>query len=93
MHPGEIANQNPDKPAYIIAETGQTFTFRELEDGSNQIAHLFRSLGLNRGDHVAILLENHPLFLQICVAALRAGLYYTAISYRLRAVRPVTSRP
>ena len=84
MHPGEIANQNPDKPAYIIAETGQTFTFRELEDGSNQIAHLFRSLGLNRGDHVAILLENHPLFLQICVAALRAGLYYTAISYRLQ---------
>jgi long-chain acyl-CoA synthetase len=84
MHPGKIADKNPDKPAYIIAETGQTFTFRELEDGSNQIAQLFRSLGLDRGDHVAILLENHPLFLQICVAAVRAGLYFTAISYRLQ---------
>jgi long-chain acyl-CoA synthetase len=84
MHPGKIADKNPDKPAYIIAETGQTFTFRELEDGSNQMAQLFRSLGLNRGDHIAILLENHPLFLQICVAAARAGLYFTAISYRLQ---------
>jgi len=84
MHPAKIAEKNPNKPAYIIAETGQTFTFRELEDGSNRIAQLFRSLGLDRGDHIAILLENHPLFLQICVAATRSGLYFTAISYRLQ---------
>ncbi len=84
MHPSDIADRNPGKPAYIIAETGQTFTFRDLEHGSNRIAHLFRKLGLQRGDHVAILLENHPLFLQICVAAQRTGLYYTAISYRLQ---------
>ncbi len=84
MHPSKMADTHPDKPAYIIAETGQTTTFRELEDGSNQIAQLFRSLGLNRGDHVAILLENHPRFLQICVAAMRSGIYFTAISYRLQ---------
>lgn len=84
MHPGRIADNNPTKPAYIIAETGESFTYRQLEDGSNQMAQLFRSLGLNRGDHIAILLENHALFLQICVAATRAGLYYTAISYRLQ---------
>jgi len=84
MHPGTIADNNPDKPAYIIAETGETVTFRQLEDGSNQMAQLFRSLGLSRGDHIAILLENHLLFLQICVAAQRSGLYFTAISYRLQ---------
>ena len=84
MHPGTIADNNPDKPAYIMAETGQVFTYRQLEDGSNQGAQLFRQVGLKRGDHIAILLENHPLFLQICVAAQRSGLYYTAISYRLQ---------
>ena len=84
MHPGTIADNRPDKPAYIMAETGQVFTYRQLEDGSNQGAQLFRKLGLKRGDHIAILLENHPLFLQICVAAQRSGLYYTAISYRLQ---------
>ncbi|MGB1757275.1 MAG: AMP-binding protein, partial [Pseudomonadales bacterium] len=84
MHLSEIAQQNPEKPAYIMAASGETVTYAALEAGSNQIANLFRSLGLHRGDHIAILLENHPLFLQICVAAQRAGLYFTAISYRLQ---------
>ena len=43
-----------------------------------------RSLGLRRGDHIAILLENHPRFFQICWAAQRSGLYYTPISWRLQ---------
>ena len=84
MHLSQLAAANPDKPAYIMAGSGQTFTYSDLERGSNQLAQLFRSLGLVRGDHIAILLENHPLFIQICIAAQRAGLYYTAISYRLQ---------
>ena len=84
MHPGIIAEQNPDKIAYVMAESGLTVTCGELEKVANQGAHLFRRLGLERGDHIAILLENHPRFLQICWAAQRAGLYYTAISYRLQ---------
>ncbi len=84
MHPGDIAAQNPDKPAYIIAETGQTVTFKELDDVSMQASQLFRKLGLQRGDHIALMLENHPAMLQICLAAQRAGLYFTAISYRLQ---------
>ena len=84
MHLSQLAAANPDKSAYIMAGSGQTFTYSDLEQGSNQLAQLFRSLGLVRGDHIAILLENHPLFIQICVAAQRAGLYYTAISYRLQ---------
>jgi acyl-CoA synthetase (AMP-forming)/AMP-acid ligase II len=84
MHPGLIAAESPDKIAYVMAETGQTVTYRELERTSNQGAHLFRALGLKRGDHIAILLENHPRFLQICWAAQRSGLYFTAISWRLQ---------
>ena len=84
MHPGTIAAAEPDKIAYIMAETGETFTYADLERTSNQGAQLFRALGLKRGDHIAILLENHPRFFQICWAAQRAGLYYTAISWRLQ---------
>ena len=84
MHPGIVAAENPDKIAYIMADTGQRVTFGELEAAANQGAQLFRSLGLVRGDHIAILLENHPRFFQICWAAQRAGLYYTAISWRLQ---------
>jgi acyl-CoA synthetase (AMP-forming)/AMP-acid ligase II len=84
MHPAEIAIENPDKTAYIMAESGDVVRFGELEARANQTAHLFRSLGLERGDHIAILLENHPRFFQLCFAAQRAGLYYTAISWRLQ---------
>lgn len=84
MHPGIIAEQTPDKPAYIMAETGQVVTFKELNELSIQGSQLFRSLGLEKGDHIAVLLENHPRFFQICWAAQRSGLYFTAISYRLQ---------
>ncbi len=84
MHPGIVAEKTPDKIAYTMAESGEHVTFGELEAAANQAAHLFRSLGLERGDHIAILLENHKRFFQICWAAQRAGLYYTAISWRLQ---------
>jgi long-chain acyl-CoA synthetase len=60
-------------------------TYRELDERSNQGAQLLRSLGLRPGDAIAILLENHPRFFEICWAAQRSGLYYTPISYRLTA--------
>jgi len=84
MHPGELAARNPDKPAYIIAETGQIVTFKQLDEVSIQVSQLFRKLGLKRGDHVAFMLENHISLLQIALGAQRAGLYFTAISYRLQ---------
>lgn len=84
MHPGVHASQTPDKAAYIMAGTGQVVTYKELDETSNQGAQLFRSLGLQQGDHIAIMMENHPRFLQICWAAQRSGLYYTAISHRLQ---------
>jgi len=81
MYPGAYA---PEKPAIIMAQSGTVVTFAELEQKSNQAAHLFRSLGLQRGDSIAIVMENHEAFLSICWGAYRAGLYFTAISYRLQ---------
>ncbi len=58
----------------------QTVTYAQLDCRSNQGAHLFRSLGLNKGSGIAILLPNVVEYLQIAWAAQRAGLYYTPIS-------------
>ncbi|HEY1709277.1 MAG TPA: acyl-CoA synthetase [Rhizomicrobium sp.] len=85
MHPSVIAKKTPDKPALVMAGTGESITFRELDERSNQGAHLFRKLGLNVGDGVAIFMENNIRFLEVCWAAQRAGLYFTAISSRLTA--------
>jgi long-chain acyl-CoA synthetase len=85
MHPRLHARTQPDKAAIVMAETGETVSYGELEARANQGAHLFRSLGLVRGDVIALFLENHPRYLEICWAAQRAGLYFTCISTALTA--------
>ena len=85
MHPAVVVEKTPDKPAIIMAATGETLTYRQLEDRSNQGAQLFRALGLKPGDGVAFFMENDIRYLEICWAAQRAGLYFTCISSRLTA--------
>ncbi len=85
MHPFHHAARTPDKPAIIMADSGATMSYAELEGRSNQIAHLFRACGLQRGDAVAILLKNHIDYLPLCWGAQRAGLIFTCISTRLQA--------
>ncbi len=85
FYPGAHVSSRGDQPAYLMAATGETVTYRELHERANQLAHLFRSLGLRPGDHVAWCMENHPWFLSLAWGAHYAGLYYTAISSRLTA--------
>jgi acyl-CoA synthetase (AMP-forming)/AMP-acid ligase II len=85
VHPSVIVQSTPDKPAIIMAGSGETLTYRQLEERSNQGAHLFRKLGLKTGDGIAIFMENNIDFLPICWAAQRSGLYYTCVSSRLTA--------
>src|SRR3981189_1103793 len=79
-HPSVYARTQPDKIAYQMAGGGKAISYRELDELSNQGAHLFRAAGLKAGDHIAFLIENRLAFMEICWAAQRAGLYYTAIS-------------
>ena len=82
-HPYHHALSTPDKPAYLMAGSGEAVTYRQLEARSNQGAHLFRSLGLKRGDSIALMMDNNARFFEICFAAQRSGLLFTAMSSRL----------
>jgi long-chain acyl-CoA synthetase len=83
MHPANHAQTHPDRAAYVMAGTGETVTYRQLDDRSNQGAQLFRSMGLKTGDVIALLLDNHPRYFEIAWAAQRCGLYFTCISSKL----------
>ncbi len=85
FYPGAWAEKTPDKPAIIMAESGQVITYAELDDTANRLSRLFRGAGLQPGDHVAFCLENRAEFLPILWGAHYAGLYYTAVSSRLTA--------
>ena len=83
MHPREHAETNPHKPAIIMAGSGRTVSYGELDARSNQGAHFFRSLGLKPGDCVALFMENSATFFEIAWAAQRSGLYFACISTKL----------
>jgi len=83
FHPFHHARAHPDKPAYVMARSGEVVTYGQLEACSNQGAQLFRRLGLKRGDAIALLLDNNARYFEILWAAQRAGLFFTAMSTRL----------
>jgi long-chain acyl-CoA synthetase len=85
MYPAQAAVQRADQRAVIMAGSGETITYRELEARSNQLAHLLRAVGLKRLDHYAIFMENHPRYIECCAAGERSGLYYTAVNSFLNA--------
>jgi long-chain acyl-CoA synthetase len=82
-HPFQPRRHPPDRTAFLICPTGEAVSFGTLESRANQGAHRFRQLGLVPGDHIALLAENRRAFLEICFAADRSGVYYTAISTHL----------
>ncbi len=85
MYIGDFARTRPDHPAVIHTGTGETLSYRELDDRSTRLARLLRDAGLQRGDTVALFMENNVRFLEIAWAALRSGLYLTAVNRYLTA--------
>ncbi len=85
LFPDLHAELNPEKPAYVLAGSGETVSYRELVDRSRRAARLMRELGAERGDCIAITMENNVSFLELAWAAQRAGLRYTTVSPRLTA--------
>jgi long-chain acyl-CoA synthetase len=83
--PGPHAALAPERPAIVMAGSGETVTYRELDDRSNRLAQLLYGRGLRFGDHIAVLMENGPRYLEVCWAAQRSGLYFTPINYHFNA--------
>jgi long-chain acyl-CoA synthetase len=85
MFTRSTAQEHPDRPAIIMASTGQVITHAEHEAGANRLAHALRRHGLQKGDHYALFMENNNKFLEICAAGERSGLFYTPINSYLTA--------
>ena len=85
MHPVTHAQTRPDHPAIIMAASGETVTFGEMDDYANRFAQLLRARGLGRGDHFAVLMENNAHYLQVVWGSQRAGTMLVPISTRLTA--------
>ncbi|XP_019937961.2 long-chain fatty acid transport protein 6 [Paralichthys olivaceus] len=68
----EQAQRSPHKP-FVIFE-GNVHTYREIEQRSNRLAHVFlESVNLRKGDCVAMLMSNEPDFLCVWFGLAKVG--------------------
>lgn len=66
----------------------ETWTFGELDDRSNRLAHLLGERGLRQGDRLAVYLANRVELIDLYLACVKAGILFVPINvlYREREV-------
>ena len=84
MYPGVHAATTPDKPALIMAGSGEVLTYRELDERSLRLANSLREAGLGKGDVVAVLSDNDLHAYEAYWAAVRSGMYVCAVNSHLQ---------
>jgi acyl-CoA synthetase (AMP-forming)/AMP-acid ligase II len=75
------AASDPDREYLVFQD--KTFTMGELDRRSRQIAHGLQGVGLQKGDHVALILGNSPEFILVWWALLRIGAVMVPINPKL----------
>ena len=83
MYPGTHAASAPTHPAVVESATGRVLTYAQLDDNSARLASALHALGLRSGDVVALLSDNRAEAFEVYWAALRSGLYVTAVNWHL----------
>lgn len=76
--------RHPDKPALVYEATGETWTFSELDQLSNGVAHWALSRGWGTGDVVALLMESRPLQVALWLGLAKIGIESALINFNLR---------
>ncbi len=70
--------------ALFIAED-RSYTYREIQEWSRRLAAGLVALGVAPGDHVALIMANHPEFAALKFAIARTGAVCVPINYLFRA--------
>jgi fatty-acyl-CoA synthase len=83
MYPGTHAAVAPGRRAVIMADSGRAITYGQLDENSARLAAALHGLGLRTGDVIAMLSDNAPEAFEIYWAAIRSGLYVTAVNWHL----------
>ena len=71
------AKAYPDKPA--VWARGRSITYRELDERSNQLAHLLRQRGVNKGDRIGLFFPKCVESIVSMLGVLKAGGVYVPL--------------
>jgi fatty-acyl-CoA synthase len=77
------AKLTPDQVALIDYATGSETTFAEWNERANRTANYLRSLGICKGDRVAVYASNRPEYLDLFWAVPKTGAMLQNLNWRL----------
>lgn len=82
---GQILKLNAKKFPNTIAlkDEKKSYTYPEVNKRVNKLAHSLLSLGLKKGDKVAVLLENSIEIIEIYLSMAKTGIVIVPINFRL----------
>src|SRR5215216_7954543 len=83
-----IFRNNPSSPA--IRFDGRTITYEELRAATLKMAQVISSLGVSRGNRVALLLHDSPEFVEAFIAICSLRTVAVPINMSLRAEEQTT---
>ncbi|KPB06469.1 AMP-binding protein [Bacillus sp. CHD6a] len=69
----ETVARYPDKEAVVYVETGLRYSYKEFQQICNQVAKGLMSLGIQKGDHIAVWASNKPEWLITQYASAKIG--------------------
>jgi len=70
-----------EKTAIIFEE--KEFTYRQVNERTNRLAHAMADMGIKKGDRVAVLLYNCHQFLEAYFATAKLGVIFVPLNFRL----------
>ncbi len=76
-----LAKKYPDKPA--IKDKERSFTYSQLNQRVNRLAHSLHSMGLKKKDRIGVLLENSIEIVELYLATAKTGIVIVPINFRL----------
>ena len=85
MHPIQHAAEHPDRPAIIMAQSGETLSYAAMDGLANRFAHWLREQGMQPGDAFAVYLENRIEYLPLMWGSQRIGTVMVPVSTHLTA--------
>jgi len=82
---GQIQKLNAKKFKDTVAlmDKDRSFTYPALNKRVNQLAHSLTSLGLQKGDKLAVILENSIEIVELFLATAKTGIIMVPINFRL----------
>lgn len=80
----ETVRRHPEKTALIYQGTGESWTFRQLDEYSNRVANYLHEQGFRSGDVVALFMESRNQYVGLWLGMAKLGVETALINSHLR---------